>query len=268
MAGKARSVRWRFSLLTLLLTLSACKMQMMGLPGLMAEAPGRTVSSAEWSEIARGLEWREITEDKDQLSQLRILRIDTGHYIFRAEYSPGEPYSLAQWREREPAAAAIVNANFFDPGNRTLGLVISDGEAQGAPYLERGGSFLVIKGRAAVRANDGTSRRDLDSAEQAVQGFPLLVDKGEQAYFAQANQQRTRRTAIAEDTAGRILIISAPLLGPTLADLSAFLAQSDLDIVTAFNLDGGGSTMMAVPAIDYYQPSFDAVPVILAVYAR
>ncbi|MCY4072423.1 MAG: phosphodiester glycosidase family protein [Chloroflexi bacterium] len=268
MAGKASRVCFRHSLLTLLLTLSACNMQLRALPGAIAEAPGAAVPRSGWTVIAPGLEWREITQDKDQLSPLKILRIDPGNYAFRARYSPAKPYSLAQWRAREPEAAAIVNANFFDPSYRALGLVTSDGEAQGSPYLERGGSFIVNKGQAAVRANTSMSQRNLESAEQAIQGFPLLVEKGEQAYFGQAKQERARRTAIAEDEAGNILIISAPLLGPTLGDLSAFLAESDLEIVTAFNLDGGGSTLMAVRDIDYFQPSFDAVPAILAVYKR
>lgn len=254
--------------MTLLLTLSACNIQLKALPGAIVEAPNTAVPGSGWTVIAPGLEWRDITEDKDQLSQLKILRIDPRKYSFRAKYSPAKPYSLAQWRAREPEAAAIVNANFFDPSYMVLGLVISDSEAQGSPYLERGGTFLVNGDRAAVRANHSMSHRYLESAEQAVQGFPLLVENGEQAYLGQAKQRRARRTAIAEDTAGKILIISAPLLGPTLGELSAFLAESDLEIETAFNLDGGGSTFMAIRGIDYFQPSFDAVPAILAVYKR
>ncbi|MDE2951811.1 MAG: phosphodiester glycosidase family protein [Chloroflexota bacterium] len=266
MAGNTQSVCWRILLLTLLLALSACSMHLKALPGAIADAPSTAIASSEWTVIAAGLEWREISHDNDQLAQLKLLRIDPERYFFRAKYSPGAPHSLAQWRAREPEAAAIVNANFFDPSYQALGLVISDGEAYGSPYLERGGSFLVNQSRAAVRANSSMSHRELASAQQAVQGFPLLVEKGEQAYFGQATQQRARRTAIAEDAAGNILIISAPLLGPTLRDLSAFLAGSDLEIETAFNLDGGGSTLMAVRDIDYFQPSFDAVPAILAVY--
>ncbi|MCY4018724.1 MAG: phosphodiester glycosidase family protein [Chloroflexi bacterium] len=269
MAGKASRGCFRHSLLALLLLmLSACNIELNALPGAIAVAPSEAVPGSGWTVIAPGLAWREIAQDQDQLSQLKILRVDPQHYSFRAKYSPAKPYSLAQWRAREPEAAAIVNANFFDPSYLVLGLVISDGQAHGRPYRERGGSFLVKEGQPAVRANHGLSQRDLASAEQAVQGFPLLVDTGEQTYFGQARQERARRTAIAEDAAGRILIISAPLLGPTLRDLSAFLAQSDLEIETAFNLDGGGSTLMAVPDIDYYQPSFDAVPAILAVYKR
>jgi len=59
-----------------------------------------------------------------------------------------------------------------------------------------------------------------------------------------------------------------PLLGPTLLDLSAFLAQSDMDLVNAFNLDGGGSTMMVIAPEDYLIASRDPVPAVLAIYPR
>lgn len=268
MTGKARAVCWRLSLLTLLLMLSACNIGIDALPGALAEGSAAAAPSTGWAIIALGLEWREITHDKDQPTQLKILRIDPQRFSFRAIYSPAQPYSLAQWRAREPEALTIVNANFFDPSYRALGLVIVDGEAHGSPYLERGGSFLVTKGMAAVRANESLPHRELESAQQAVQGFPLLVEKGRRAYFGPARQRRARRTAIAEDADGNILVISARLPGLTLGDLSAFLAESDLEIVSAFNLDGGGSTLMAVRDINYFQPSFDAVPAILAVYRR
>ena len=112
-------------------------------------------------------------------------------------------------------------------------------------------------------------RSPIDSSvEQAAQGFPLLVNQGEPAYFSSTSGQRNRRAIIAEDDSGNILILVSPLLGLSLRDLSAYLPTAGLDIVTAVNLDGGGSTMLALPAADYFQPSFDTVPAILAVYPR
>ena len=268
MSGKARLVCYKFSLLTLLLLLSACNIQLDSLPSARVEAPTEAIPRSGWHTIASGLDWREVSPKNDGLGQLKILRIDPKKYSFRAVYSPGEPLSLAQWRAREPNAIAIVNANFFDPAHFALGLVISDRLAYGSAYLERGGTFLVKNGKPAVRGNRAMPDRVEEAAVQAVQGFPILVENGKQAYFGQPNQQRTRRTAIAEDAEGNILLISAPFLGPTLGDLSAYLAESDLEIANAFNLDGGGSAMMAVYDIDYFQPSLDAVPAILAVYKR
>ena len=108
-------------------------------------------------------------------------------------------------------------------------------------------------------------------SEQAVQGFPMLVTNRQQAYTNSRPDRATRRTLIAQDSQGRILLMVTPLAGITLLDLSAALAASDMDIVNAFNLDGGGSTLLGldVPARSPYTlASFDPVPAVLAVYAR
>ncbi len=223
---------------------------------------------ADWALIQHGLEWRILKPHGDELAQLIVVRINPQYFRFRAVYRAGDPQSLASWRELEPAASVIINANFFDRENRVLGTVVSDGVAHGAAYLDRGGTFLLRKNVPSVIGYRSSSSRIDKSVEQAIQGFPLLVDGGKQSYDDSGAGERNRRTLIAEDVSGKILIMVSPFLGLSLADLSAFLPTTDLEIVTAVNLDGGGSTMIALPGIGYFQPSFDAVPTILAVYAR
>ncbi len=202
----------------------------------------------------------------DISAQLFVARIDPSQYRFRAIYAPGEARSLAGWRAQEPAARLIVNANYFDSARRAVGLVVSDGHAHGQAYRQRGGTFLVRNGDAAVVANHAGSQ--LHPSEQAVQGYPLLVENGKQAFTDPRGAERNRRSIIAQDSQGHILVMIAPYLGPSLQQLSAFLAASDLDIVTAFNLDGGRSTMLALPDADIVQPALQAVPAVLAVYKR
>ena len=230
-------------------------------------APTATPESG-WQFIAEGLEWKTLRPKGDDLAQLIVVRINPAHYTFRARYRARDPHSLSKWRELEPGASVLINANFFDTDREVLGLVVSDGAAHGSAYRNRGGTFLLRNDRPTVMANRSQGLLSDGSIQQAVQGFPLLVEDGRQAYFSTTNAERTRRTLIAEDKRGNILIIVAPFLGLSLAELSAYLPSIDLDIETAFNLDGGGSTMIALPDADYYQPSFDTVPTILAVYAR
>jgi exopolysaccharide biosynthesis protein len=73
---------------------------------------------------------------------------------------------------------------------------------------------------------------------------------------------------IAQDTQGRILLLVTPLTGLTLADLSAYLPTTDMSIVNALNLDGGGSTMIYARDNALRLASLDPVPAVLAVYAR
>ena len=254
--------------LSFITLLSACSLPDMLPPTPLARVESAARPQSDWQTLAAGLEWRTYLPDNSEIAQLNVLRINPALYRFRAVYRDREPLGLAAWRQLEPNAAAIINAGFFDTSSRALGLVISDGERYGTAYQDRGGTFAVQDGRPTVRANRSQPYLAGEALEQAVQGFPLLVEKGEPTYFNRSTARRTRRTVIAEDKNGSILLMVSPFLGLSLADLSAYLPTTDLNIETAFNLDGGGSTMMAVPDIPYSQPSFDPVPTILALYPR
>ena len=255
-------------LIVILLLVAACNLPLDLLP-TVTSAPGPTaLPEPAWQHIAAGLQWRKLIPNGDELAQLIVVRIDPGLYRFRAVYRTGQPESLARWRALEAEASLIINANFFDENHRALGLVVSDGFASGSSYRDRGGTFLVRSGEPEIITFHSQLRLNIQGIEQAVQGFPLLVEKGERAYFAAGKGERTRRTILGIDKRGHVLIMVAPFLGLSLADLSAYLAETDLEIDAAFNLDGGGSTMIALPGADYFQPSLEAVPTILAVYRR
>jgi hypothetical protein len=79
---------------------------------------------------------------------------------------------------------------------------------------------------------------------EALQSFPVVVKPGGVMGFpADADDGRpARRTVVAQDVQGRILIIVAPRGYLSLHELARFLAGSDLDLDVALNLDGGFST--------------------------
>lgn len=255
-------------LLLLMCAISACNLAQELQPALTALPRPSATPISEWQRLDDGLEWRTLYPHDDELSQLIVVRIDPAMYRFRAIYRDGAPRSLAGWRELEPSASVIINANFFDQRYRALGAVVSDGLLSGSAYQHRGGTFLVSDDMPSVISYRSGPPHFDQTVEQAIQGFPLLVHESEQAYFASSNGERNRRTVIAIDRRGNILIIVAPYFGLSLAELSAFLPTTDLEILNAINLDGGGSTMISIPAADYFQPSLDAVPTILAVFPR
>ncbi len=264
-----RGLLLRLSLLLLAASVSsACNLPADLLPTLTAWPETTETPASDWLDLADGLQWRKLLPKGDALAQLIVIRINPQKYRFRAIYQPGQPLSLSGWRALEADASVIVNANFFDANNRALGLAVSDGSPHGSAYQKRGGTFLIRNGEPTVVASRSESFQSIEEIEQAAQGFPLLVKRGAQAYFAGTGGQRTRRTLIGIDKQGNVLIMVAPFLGLSLADLSAYLPSTDLAIDAAVNLDGGGSTMMALPGADYYQPSLDPVPMILAVYPR
>lgn len=79
---------------------------------------------------------------------------------------------------------------------------------------------------------------------EAVQSFPVLVKPGGVMGFpADADEGKpARRTVVAQDRSGSILVIVAPRGYLSLHELAVFLVGSDLEVDVALNLDGGGST--------------------------
>lgn len=202
------------------------------------------------------------------LTRFTVLRVDPAQVQFRVHYRPGAPLTLSGWRDELPDALVIINANFFDPQRNALGLVVTDGVPRSTAYTDRGGIFAVTGDSVRVRSTLREPFRG-EPLDQAIQAFPLLIVDGAQAYTNTRGDRVTRRTAIAQDAQGRVLLLATPLLGPRLSEMSAALAESNLNIQTAFNLDGGGSTMLyAAGDAPVTISSLDAVPVVLAVYAR
>lgn len=227
--------------------------------------PASPTIQDEWQTIADGLEWRTYIPNNNVLAQLVTVRIDPQKYHFRAHYHPGQALSIQQWQADNPSAIAIINTNFFSPQHEINGLLVSDSIAYGKAYQDRGGTFAVQNGIPRIFSNIAEPYQG-QIFEQAVQAFPMLVQNGQQAYTTNRNDPASRRSVIAQDSQGRIILMATPLLGLSLTELSAYLPTSDLNIITAFNLDGGGSTMLTIPPINYAISSFDPVPAVLAVY--
>ncbi len=238
------------------------------MPPTATATPTNEALVETWQTIMPGLEMRIYVPEGNVIGQLLVLRIDPALYTFRVHYHPGEPLNTSGWRNELPDAAAFVNTNFFDRQYYILGLLVADSVVYGTSYTDRGGTFAIQDGQPSLTSNIETPYQG-EVFEQAVQAFPMLVFENAQAYTTTRGDRPTRRTVIAQDAQGRILLIATPLLGQRLADLAAYLLTTDMEIVSALNLDGGRSTMMVVQAdTPYAVNSFDLVPAVLAVYAR
>jgi hypothetical protein len=237
----------------------------------VSPAPTLQIESDDWQTLAPGLESRVLIPDAARpFTRMVALRIDPASVTFRAHYTPGEPRTTQGWREALPGAALILNVNFFDPNHEILGMLVADGVTYGRSYTDRGGMFAVRADSVRVQSLLAEPYAG-EPLQQAVQAFPMLVVNGAAAYSGTRNDRLTRRTVIGQSADGRIIALATPLLGLTLAELSAYLPASGLGLVNALNLDGGGSTLLvvAVPGVvDYTIASFDAVPAVLAVYPR
>ena len=230
-------------------------------------APRLPVLSEAWQVAAPGIEVRVITPPQALLAQMVVVRLDPAQVQFRVHYRPGEPRSIAQWQAELPNARVIVNANFFTPEHLITGMLVSDGQMYGRSFVDRGGMFSIQNGQPMIQSLVAQPY-DGRALEQAVQAFPMLVQNGSAAYDRSADTRASRRTVIGMDAQGRVLLLATPGIGLGLYDLSQYLPTTDLNLVTAFNLDGGRSTMLALRDISYVINSIDAVPAVLAVYSK
>jgi hypothetical protein len=150
-----------------------------------------------------------------------------------------------------------------------VGLVVADGFSYGQSFDGFGGMFRVLLDESieirALRPNPYAGEASL----QAVQGFPMLINPpGERARTGDGFDDLARRTILAQDQQGRILILITPLGEISLRNAQRWLAESDLGIVAAFGLDGGKSSglYVACPNRPKLYNSIEAIPVVLAVY--
>jgi uncharacterized protein YigE (DUF2233 family) len=98
----------------------------------------------------------------------------------------------------------------------------------------------------------------------------MLVFPGSVPAAIEDDGRRARRSAVAIDRAGRLLLLVSPASDFTLRGLADWLSQSDLDVDRALNLDGGSSTGLYLndgtlhEAIDAFGP----LPIVLLVEAK
>ncbi len=248
----------------LVMLLSACQLREL-IPPVNTPAPtSASPPASDWQTIAPGLELHRSLATGSLFGQAYALRVDPRLFQLRAHYEPGEARSFEDWLDALPGVVAFINANFFDSDFHINGLLVADGVSHGRPWLTRGGTLLLRDGLPILQQNQMRPWQ-VGDLQQAVQGFPMLVLNGQPAY--RRSGPPARRSVVALDRSGRVLLLATPLLGPSLADMAAWLAASDLDIESALNLDGGGSTMFYVNASDPLRlPSLDAVPALLAVW--
>ncbi len=228
-----------------------------------------------WHSTHPGIEVRSVDVLAGQLTErVSIARLDPHAVTLRVEYSPGVAYPVSVWAQRL-GALMVVNGGYFTEEARVTGLTVVDGQSFGTPYGDFAGMVAVTAdGVPSVRWLRTWPYDPVEPLQSAIQSFPVLVKPGGVMGFpADGDDGRTsRRTVAAQDDEGRILLLAAPRGYLSLHALAVWLAESDLDLDTALNLDGGTSTgfwMAGGSATSGTQiESLTAVPAVIGVFVR
>ncbi|MDX2160676.1 MAG: phosphodiester glycosidase family protein [bacterium] len=236
--------------------------------------PGQGSASAPitWQVLDAGLEFGIFFPSGVAQTDIWMVRIDPVHFEMQAHYLPGLPLRREDWSALLPCASVIVNANFFDAHGLARGLVIVGGVEYGRSFESYGGSVEIdLWGNVRVRMLAERLDSPLTLPYHGVQGYPVLVHGGLASVITTGSDEAARRTAVAQDRDGRLLLIATPAQGIGLNELASALIDFDLGIETAVNLDGGTSTLLHVRSTRQAAIMADSVhpvPAVLAFYPR
>jgi hypothetical protein len=205
------------------------------------------------------------------VESLYIWRLDQKYFRLDVAYDD-RPQSLDAWQSQTNAAIVLNGGYYSIDGERYFpdGLTIVNGQASGRSFGVSGGMLAIDREQSELRWLAHEPYNSSEPLQAALQSFPMLVEPGgvlgygsERESYAQA-----RRTVIAQDRAGRILLMVAPRGYFTLHQLSRYLTESDLDLDLAINLDGGGSTGILVANPRELIAPTRPIPFVILIYPR
>lgn len=187
----------------------------------------------------RVFQWKGIT--------LQTVSFDARTHRLRLVDQPNGPGSLfvnAQAAAQSVQGLAAINAGYFTPEGKPLGVMISQSKKLGGNNPSSLGSavWFEAKGRTAIVRREKSNF----NAQELLQAGPLLAENA-QAVAGLDNAKNSARCFIAWD--GGSLWMIARTSPCTLAQLSASIAAQSpcgFRIATALNLDGGTSADLYV----------------------
>lgn len=202
-----------------------------------------------------------------------VARIDPVTADIRVKYSPSKPRAVREWQVALDADV-VINAGYFTEDNAATALLIADGVVHGQSYRGFGGLFAVRPGPPPSLSLQWLKEQPYAADRrifQAIESFPMLVRKGKVVDGIVDDGRRNRRSFIALDRSGRLLIGVTRYASLTLTDLAAALAgEPGLAVDAAMNLDGGASSglWLRAPGDALSIDSLDVVPAVVVVTAR
>ncbi len=230
--------------------------------------------SLQWRQALPGLEYAttlSVTSPGHTAAAVHLLRLELEQFelvVVRAA-DLGRPLADAAAFRHQARAVVAINAGYFDPQFKPLGLLVSHGRELSHLRRVDHGVFAVAAGRPFVEhARAWQAPPDLEFAVEC--GPRLLVD-GQAQHFRK--DELARRVALGRDRQGRVVLaVSDGVV--SLANWADTLAGGQRDggpqLVDALNLDGGSSAMLDVAAGDLQVRVATAVqvPIGVAVVAR
>jgi uncharacterized protein YigE (DUF2233 family) len=236
------------------------------LPGLANEllTPNpqpTTTLEEEWQELTDGVARRGISYPYNGSTyQIQVLRIDPKRRSISLQYDQAGK-QVSAWSKENPGSI-VTNAGFFKENNEPVGLLYIDGERKDSHRINPAMSGLLLIEEHSVKFLNlaNTPIPDDQQMQNALQTYPMLIDNA-RVIVSQNSTKQDRRTAIGADGEGNFYIITAQYPHLSLYDLAKILVESPLSLTEVLNLDGGGSTGIAIQTDEFTQVIDSQTPV-------
>lgn len=244
-------------------------------PSLSAHAEPELSNILKWQNIEKGLDFARYTLGPEEAllrSEVLLLKISPEFFSFDLSIRKEAPrVDNVKNLTKASGALAGINANFFDPKNKPLGILIKD--ARILQNMHRQGNVLT-----GVFSIDSTGPkieyRDLFSSVNkllALQAGPRLIEDGKVLKLS-SPEVTSRRSGVALTRKNEVILYVTLLRfpGASLLEIQHMLIQPELEIKDALNLDGGGSSQFYLDKIGSLSEEInisggDDVPVALVI---
>lgn len=200
----------------------------------------------DWLKLADGLNFRETplytesssTNQPILLDVVTVFKFNPKKYNFSIQQDTTTPITVSEWQENADAFF-VSNGGYFLEDNSAAGLLKIDGEQFGKNLTANSvGEFIINNNNQPnIKINS-----DIEDIDNLIQSYPLLVRSDGVESIEEDSGQTAPRTVIAKDSDGSFLFIFTQSYHFSLYKLQNWLAESDLDLTIALNLDGGPSS--------------------------
>jgi exopolysaccharide biosynthesis protein len=209
----------------------------------------------QWETIDEGIGYKKVVVGSgDPFFQtiLKFVKIDPG--LFRVKILTSDQFDLnegfyARTIAEKTNAALVINGSYFDENRKPLGFLVSDGKALNTRVATNwiySGLFYIMNDKPFLVNRENFPQGQ--AVEQAIQAGPYLMDNGapyKKIKNLHASHFRSG-IGITHNNEIFVFVTDTKYGGISWHELLQILSLPDLQCAQAMNLDGGGSTQMAL----------------------
>lgn len=232
----------------------------------------------KWESIDSGVEYKKITiylGESFKRTVLKFVRLDPALFNVKI-ITTGSQDSASGFfvgnLSKKNGAVVIINGSYFDENRSPLGFLVSDGKIINKRVVTNwlySGLFYVKEGKPGL-----LNRKDFPkkiNVDQALQAGPLLIANGKPENIRNIHKSHFR-SGLGLTGNNKICVYATETKynGISWHELQQLLLLPGVNLRQAMNLDGGGSTQMALRTTgkNEYIKGTSKIPVAIGFYKK